>query len=71
MREHHCGPFDITKLADALGLSADQVTQIQAITSASQDKVNAVNAQVEAGTLSKDEARADQADHGRRHEDGH
>lgn len=58
MREHHCGPFDITKLADALGLSADQVTQIQAITSASQDKVNAVNAQVEAGTLSKDEAHA-------------
>jgi Spy/CpxP family protein refolding chaperone len=58
MREHHCGPFDITRLSEALGLSADQVAQITSITSATQAKVNDIHTQVEAGSLSKEDARA-------------
>lgn len=58
MRDHHCGPFDITKLADALGLSADQVTQIKSVMSDTQSKVNDIHAQVEAGTLTREEAHA-------------
>lgn len=58
MREHHCGPFDIARLTEALGLSADQVTQITAITQAAQAKVNDVHAQVEAGSLSREDAHA-------------
>ena len=56
MRAHHHGPFDLTKLKDALGLSDDQVSQISAIQDATQTKISDLHAQVEAGTLSADDA---------------
>lgn len=56
MRDHHHGPFDLTKLKEALGLSDDQVSQISAIQTATQAKVSDLHAQVEAGTLSPDDA---------------
>ena len=56
MRAHHCGPFDLKRLTDALGLSSDQVSQIGALMSAAQQKSSEIHAQVEAGTLSLDAA---------------
>lgn len=58
MREHHHGPFDLTKLKDALGLSDEQVSQVSAIQAATQSKISDIHAQVEAGSLSADAARA-------------
>lgn len=57
MREHHADRFDLSRLTDVLALSADQVSQISVIQSATEAKVNDIHAQVEAGTLSKDDAR--------------
>lgn len=57
MRDHHADIFDLNRLTDALDLSADQVSQISVIQSATEAKVNAIHAQVEAGTLSKDDAK--------------
>lgn len=51
MRDHHCGPFDIARLTAALGLSADQASQLSSLMSAAQAQVNDLHAQVEAGTL--------------------
>ena len=56
MREHHCGPFDVERMAEVLGLSADQVTQISALMAAAQSKISDLHAQVEAGTLTADQA---------------
>lgn len=56
MRDHHHGPFDLTKLKDALGLSDDQASQIAALQSAAQAKIADLHAQVEAGTLSAADA---------------
>ena len=56
MRDHHHGPFDLTKLKDAIGLSDDQVSQISALQDAAQSKISDLHAQVEAGTLSTDDA---------------
>lgn len=56
LREHHCGPFDIARLTAALGLSTEQVSQIEALTTAAQTQVSAVHAQVEAGTLAAADA---------------
>lgn len=58
MRKHHCGPFDVKRMAEALGLSAEQVTAIGDLMTASQSKISDVHAQVEAGTLAADAARA-------------
>lgn len=58
LRAHHCGPFDVARLTAALGLSTDQVTQIEALTTAAQAQVSAVHAQVEAGTLAAADAHA-------------
>jgi Spy/CpxP family protein refolding chaperone len=58
MREHHYGPFDVNRLAEVLGLSADQVSQISDLMAASQTKISDLHAQVEAGTLSADQAHA-------------
>lgn len=56
MRDHHRGPFDIAGLAKVLGLSAEQSSQIETLSNATQTKINDVHAQVEAGSLSKDDA---------------
>lgn len=56
LRDHHSGPFDLDRLTTALGLSADQVTQIGAIETAAQAKISDLHAQVEAGTLTAAEA---------------
>lgn len=58
MREHHSDRFDLNRLTDALGLSAEQVSQISVIQSATVAKLNDLHAQVEAGTLAKEDARA-------------
>ena len=58
MRQHHCGPFDVNRLAEVLGLSAEQVSQISELMTASQAKISDLHAQVEAGTLTADQARA-------------
>lgn len=57
MRDHHHGPFDVKKLAEVLGLSADQVTTIEGLFTAAEAKINDLHAQVEAGTLTPDAAR--------------
>jgi Spy/CpxP family protein refolding chaperone len=58
MREHHCDRFDLTRLSEVLGLSADQLSQISEIQSAAKAKADDIHSQVEAGTLSKDDAHA-------------
>ena len=58
MRGHHHEPFDLTRLTAALGLSADQASQIGALQSAAQTRITDIHTQVEAGSLSKDDAKA-------------
>lgn len=58
LRDHHCGPFDIARLTAALGLSADQVSQIGSLMDAAKAQITALHAQVEAGTLTADAAHA-------------
>lgn len=56
MRKHHCGPFDVQRMAEVLGLSAEQITAIGDLMTAAQAKVSDLHAQVEAGTLTADAA---------------
>lgn len=56
MREHHCDAFDLVKLTAALSLSDDQVGQIRAIQHAAKTKLEEIHTQVEAGTLSQQDA---------------
>lgn len=58
LRAQHGRPFDLDRLTTLLGLSADQVTQIQTIVSDTKTKVNDIRSQVESGALSADDARA-------------
>lgn len=58
MHAHHRDPFDLDRLTAALGLSADQVSQIRDIMSAADAKLSAIHSQVEAGTLSLADAHA-------------
>lgn len=58
LRDHHCGPFDIARLTAALGLSAEQASQISSLMDAAQAQISALHAQVEAGTLTADAAHA-------------
>lgn len=56
IHDHHRDPFDLDRLTAALGLSTDQVSQIRDIMSAAAEKLSAIHAQVEAGTLSPTDA---------------
>lgn len=58
MHDHHRDPFALDRLTAAQGLSADQVSQIRDIMSATDAKLSAIHAQVEAGTLSPTDAHA-------------
>lgn len=58
MRKHHCGPFDVQRMAEVLGLSDEQVSAIGDLMSGAQAKISDLHAQVEAGTLTIDEAHA-------------
>lgn len=57
MRDHHGEPFDLARLAQALGLSADQQAKIKDLLTGTRIQIDAINAQAEAGTLSEADAR--------------
>lgn len=56
VREHHRGPFDVERMTEVLGLSAEQASAINDLMAASKTQMDDVHAQVEAGSLTADQA---------------
>ena len=57
LRQQHGRQFNRQRLADFLDLTDDQVTQIEAVMQTRKDELQGIREQVEAGTLTREEAR--------------
>ncbi len=57
LRKQHGRQFNLDKLAETLGLTDEQKTQLDNVMTANHDQVQAIREQVEAGTLTREAAR--------------
>ena len=56
LRQQHGRQFNLDKLAETLGLTNEQKTQLESLMKGNHDQVQAIREQVEAGTLTRDAA---------------
>ena len=57
LRQQHGRQFNLDKLAETLGLTDEQKTQLNNLMTTNHDQVQAIREQVEAGTLTRDAAK--------------